>query len=175
MPSALLGLFLGVLAARSCFRVAPLNRFAGAIRSAAIIWTQRARCRERRRFSEARYLVPMLALLALTLSAYADPPDADCTSTNLNQQEMNACSYQDYQAADVELNAAYAKVAAARDAPGRSLLKKAELAWIAYRDAECTFEADSFRGGSIMPTIENGCLAAITKDRTAALKAAEPG
>lgn len=116
----------------------------------------------------------LLTLLALTRVARADAPDPDCASANLNQQEMNACAWQDYQAADKELNVVYHSLVSSQDATGRSLLKKAELAWIAYRDAECAFEADAYRGGSIVPTIESSCLAERTRERTSALKAATP-
>ncbi len=110
-----------------------------------------------------------LAAPLLTPPARAAEPAVDCSTTDLPQMDLNACAYQSYQAADKDLNLVYGKLAAQNDAAGKALLKKAENAWIAYRDSECAFEADAFRGGSMAPMIEGGCLAVVTKARTATL------
>ncbi|MFL6256336.1 MAG: lysozyme inhibitor LprI family protein, partial [Pyrinomonadaceae bacterium] len=51
-----------------------------------------------------------------------------------------------------------------------ALLKEAELAWIKYRDTNCTFESSQYAGGTMRPMIESFCMARVTKARTAELK-----
>jgi uncharacterized protein YecT (DUF1311 family) len=45
-------------------------------------------------------------------------------------------------------------------------LKKAQRAWIAYRDAVCEYEGYEARGGTMEPMLVNGCLARLTRTRT---------
>jgi len=44
-------------------------------------------------------------------------------------------------------------------------LKKAQKAWIKYRDLECDFEAYEMRGGSYENILRDGCKIKLTKDR----------
>ncbi|MCC6926501.1 MAG: DUF1311 domain-containing protein [Novosphingobium sp.] len=95
---------------------------------------------------------------------------------------MNVCSFQDYQAADKALNAAWKAAQqfaqqADRDSPPArkadsavAQLLAAQRAWIAYRDAHCLALADQYRGGSIRPLIKNTCMTDLTKTRTAQLR-----
>lgn len=94
----------------------------------------------------------------------------DC-STLETQSEMNACAARNFDAADTALNRAYREVVGrpADDPEGLGKLKAAERAWVAYRDAECTFAAMSVEEGSIYPMIWHGCREALTAERTAAL------
>jgi len=41
----------------------------------------------------------------------------------------------------------------------KTQLKRVEAAWLKYRDANCDFVADQYKGGSIRPMIEAMCLA----------------
>ncbi|HEY5072199.1 MAG TPA: lysozyme inhibitor LprI family protein [Caulobacteraceae bacterium] len=87
------------------------------------------------------------------------------------QMEMNACAAATLKAADAKLAVAYAKL---DPTPQR---QAAELAWIAYRDAECRYEASVYQGGSIQPMVLANCMAERAKARTAeltALAAQEP-
>ncbi|MBY6352475.1 MULTISPECIES: lysozyme inhibitor LprI family protein [Enterobacter cloacae complex] len=74
-----------------------------------------------------------------------------------------------YQAADKKLNQTYQAVIKRAAAPQRDLLKKAQQAWIALRDADCTFIGSGTEGGSIQPMIVNQCLAEKTAEREAFL------
>ena len=87
-----------------------------------------------------------------------------------SQAEASACAYREYQAADAELNKVYNRLAAALDAEDKALLKASELAWIKYRDSNCTFESSQYKGGTMRPMIESFCLTRVTKARTAELK-----
>lgn len=41
----------------------------------------------------------------------------------------------------------------------------AEHAWVAFRDAECEFDAADNLGGSIYPMVHSGCLERLTQAR----------
>ena len=56
------------------------------------------------------------------------------------------------------------------DAEEKAQLKETETAWIKYRDLNCEFVADQYKGGSIRPMIHGLCLADVTRNRTAELK-----
>ena len=91
-----------------------------------------------------------------------------------SQPEMNAQSQADFEKADVRLNAIYKKTLATLDEVGKKKLIASERAWLAYRDAEATFEADSERGGSMAPMIYNQACLELTEARIKQLtKAAE--
>jgi uncharacterized protein YecT (DUF1311 family) len=95
--------------------------------------------------------IAIAALLAVPLSgAYAqeDPP-LDCANAQ-TQADMNQCSYLDFEKADKALNAVYrtaVKSAQAADKQAAEMgehyvgavneLKKAQRAWIDYRDGHC--------------------------------------
>lgn len=129
-------------------------------------------------------LVAASVLLSAPLAMAQDgEPEVDCENAQA-QIEMNICAGRDYQAADVELNAAYkATMAAARrmDEQAREMgehyvgavdaLKRAQRAWIGYRDGQCELAGFEARGGSMEPMLVSGCLADLTRKRTAELKA----
>ena len=94
-------------------------------------------------------------------------PCADAQS----QGEMNICWGKEYKAADARLNAAYREFASKLSAEETAQLKAAQLAWLKYRDANCEFVADQFKGGSMRPMVAAMCLADVTNARTTELKA----
>ncbi|MFK3709274.1 lysozyme inhibitor LprI family protein [Leclercia adecarboxylata] len=102
--------------------------------------------------------------LLLSTSALAD----ECTNAS-TQLEMNTCAAQQYQAADKTLNQTYQTAIKRAAAPQRDLLKKAQQAWIALRDADCALIGSGTEGGSVQPMIVNQCLAEKTNEREAYL------
>lgn len=129
-------------------------------------------------------LLSLLVLLAAPAWA-GDGEDIDCSDmTNLPQQEMNYCAAKDYEAADAELNAVWKDAVAAAvqydkdlkemgddGRPGyEDTLRKAQRAWITYRDAWCDYEGFEARGGTLEPLLIAGCLADLTRTRTKDLK-----
>ena len=94
--------------------------------------------------------------------AYADCPGE-------TQLEMNECAGQEFEVADKRLNDAYRKLERSPE------LVAAEKAWIAFRDAECKYQAKPYEGGSIQPTIYAGCLQSLTEDRIKQLEQAGLG
>ena len=109
----------------------------------------------------------IFVVFGATLAQKAKPdPCAEAQS----QAEMNICAGKEYKAADAELNQTYQKLSSMLDAEEKAQLKETETAWIKYRDLNCDFVADQYKGGSIRPMIHGLCLADVTRNRTAELK-----
>jgi uncharacterized protein YecT (DUF1311 family) len=86
------------------------------------------------------------------------------------QFEMNQCAGNAFKAADAALNQVYKRLAAMLDDNEKAQLKGAQTAWLTYRDSNCEFVADQFKGGSMRPMIYGYCLADVTKKRTSELR-----
>src|SRR4030095_481512 len=102
------------------------------------------------RISQAKVLVcGALLLLGISVPAPAQrkKKPEPCASV-LSQADMNICWGNEYKKADVELNQAYRKLAAMVDGEQKEQLKEAQLAWLKYRDTNCAFVADMYKGGS---------------------------
>ena len=126
-------------------------------------------------------LFACLALLPANVSAQEDPP-LDCENA-MSQSDMNQCAYQDFEAADKELNAVWKKAKAYMVKQDEDLkemspelvggvdaLMKAQRAWIDYRDGQCEVYGFQSRGGSMEPMLVDGCKTDLTKARTKELK-----
>lgn len=115
---------------------------------------------------------PVIALCLVALPATAQ--DVDC-ATAMAQSDLNQCAYQDWEQADAELNTVYKEVIAAytaldADLPddlgsGVETLRKAQRAWVSFRDLTCEAEGFAMRGGSAEPLLVYGCMRALTIER----------
>ena len=113
-----------------------------------------------------------LALILLSTgstSAQKQKKTGPCANPQ-TQAEMNICAGEDFKAADAVLNRVYQQLLAKLDDEEKAQLKDAENAWLKYRDTNCDFVADQFKGGSMRPMIHAGCLADMTKKRTTELR-----
>src|SRR5438270_12180463 len=116
-------------------------------------------------------LIFVACLLSFAFAKAQKQRQAQPCGNAQTQYEMGQCAHKEYVAADAELNRAYNQLAAKLDdAEQRAQLKTAELAWIKYRDENCTFEGLFYKGGTIRPMIESFCLAHVTKVRAAELR-----
>jgi uncharacterized protein YecT (DUF1311 family) len=119
----------------------------------------------------------------LLLSATADDPSIDCDNQRY-QVEMNYCAGKDYEVADVALNAQWKLTVATMRERDKTIdrgydtqpthydaLLAAQRAWLTYRDQHCLNEGFAARGGSMAPMLHSGCMARLTKARTAELQA----
>jgi uncharacterized protein YecT (DUF1311 family) len=120
----------------------------------------------------------MLALLTTLVFAQdpaapaspADPYDT-CLQTAETTIAMSECNAAEYQRQDTRLNAVYKELREQLgDDEARTKLKKAELAWIAFRDTECEFEADENRGGTLEGINYGGCRIHMTRERADVLQ-----
>ena len=121
--------------------------------------------------------------LALAAAPLAAEPAADCTDP-VTQSAMNMCSFEDYRAADAQLNAAWkrardlaksidrrsAEANAAEDRFARLL--DAQRKWLAYRDAHCLAVVGERTpdSGTIWPLAQNTCMTQLTLARTQLLR-----
>ena len=85
------------------------------------------------------------------------------------QMEMNDCAAQDFDKADKRLNQAYKRLEKTPE------LIAAEKAWIAFRDAECKYQAQAVEGGSMQPMVYANCLQSLTENRIKQIQPAGEG
>ena len=110
-----------------------------------------------------RIIVAVWLTAALTAATAAHAEAPKCATT---QADMNRCASATFADEDAELNRRYRQALKdARDDEARSLLRTAQRAWVAFRDAECRRQGDSGRGGSIRPLLEAGCATRMTRQR----------
>ena len=118
-----------------------------------------------------RYLVIAAALVLLLSESTAKADDVNCDNWrgrgDVPQSTMNFCARLDYQRVDALLNKTYEVVAAKGDT---DLLRKAERAWIAFRDAECTYQTIGEEGGSLHSLEYSDCLTRLTRQRIQQLR-----
>ncbi|PSJ60486.1 lysozyme inhibitor LprI family protein [Kumtagia ephedrae] len=102
------------------------------------------------------------AMLLTTAAAQAD----DCANAQ-DQATMDKCSAKAFAEADKKLNADFREIEKrlGDDAKAKHLLVHAQRAWIAFRDAECAFNASGVDGGSAYPMVYSECQAALTNQR----------
>ena len=128
-----------------------------------------------------------LAGLLATSALADDKPDCIDPQT---QMEMTYCAGVDYEDADAELNALWPDIVAAakqndeyvadmareRGVPTTlEALRTAQRAWIAFRDAQCEYEAYEVFGGTAQPMVGSLCLARLTRERIEVLSYALQG
>lgn len=113
------------------------------------------------------------------MPAFAEEAKLDCNSPRM-VADAGICADRKFAAADKALNVEYQaarKVAKAWDAEAGAAeqgadqaLAKAELAWIAYRDAHCDFATFTNRGGRMEDMLKTDCRTEVTRKRVAELK-----
>lgn len=108
----------------------------------------------------------LLTIITLMMSdlALAD----DCGNAG-PQIAMNLCTANQYDVADQKLSKTYQAVLKRAESPQRELLKKAQLAWMVSRDADCELLSSRNELGSVRPMIHNLCLTDKTNEREAFL------
>ena len=89
---------------------------------------------------------------------------ADCNK-NLNQTDLNICTAQEYKKEDQKLNKLYQAYTAKLGSAERKQFTEIQKSWVNYKDKDCQYAAQDYKGGSIYPMILNTCLTEKTKDR----------
>jgi uncharacterized protein YecT (DUF1311 family) len=123
--------------------------------------------------------VPLLILICTRLPLAgpgAIPQEGPCWQNASTQLAMNQCAAEDFQKADMELNKTYQRLLSKyADDPGKvARLRKAQGAWIAFRNAEVEAlfaESDRPKSGSVWPMCRSLELARLTADRMKQLNA----
>ncbi len=117
-------------------------------------------------------IITLCLLLVLTCGfAFSQKKRAaDPCANPQTQFEMNQCAGKDYKTADAALNQVYQRLVNMLDDEERAQLKEAQTAWIKYRDLNCDFVGDQFKGGTMRPMVYANCLADMTRKRTTELR-----
>jgi uncharacterized protein YecT (DUF1311 family) len=84
--------------------------------------------------------------------------------------EGASCFYRASESADRQLNRVYADVRSVLTTKEQDDLRKAQRAWMSYRNLTCTAEYNLYEGGTGGPVTRLACLAAVTQERVATLK-----
>lgn len=115
------------------------------------------------------YLLASLVLLIpmRLLAAQADAPDCNAPTT---QADMNRCAYEDFLAANGAQVTVLNGLTQSLAVPDRGRLRAAQKTWIAWRTAECEFEAGGSGEGSARELAVWSCTAKLTRERTSALE-----
>lgn len=75
-----------------------------------------------------------------------------------------------YKQADAQMNRIYKMARESLDNAGKEKLKKAQMAWIKYRDLCCDAEASIYEGGSMSGLAYTTCMTTLTNERSGRLK-----
>jgi uncharacterized protein YecT (DUF1311 family) len=114
-------------------------------------------------------LLTLFAVVAISVLGQEQKKLDPCADAQ-SQAEMNMCWGKEYKAADAKLNKAYQDFMSKLDESEKVQLKNAQLAWLKYRDTNCEFVADQYKGGTMRPMIAAMCLADVTNARVNELK-----
>jgi uncharacterized protein YecT (DUF1311 family) len=88
----------------------------------------------------------------------------------VSTKDMQDCADTQWKKSDAELNRTYAEILKKLEAPDADRLRKAQRAWVTYRDAHCEAEYQLYAGGSIAPLTLTQCRATLTDQRTKILQ-----
>lgn len=132
-----------------------------------------------RRLTAAVAIIIGNAVLVAAHSPARAQPD-DCREPR-SQSEMNRCSARELETVDRELNEVYQRVIERMVREGgdppydaaswERAMRKAQRAWVAYRDADCRgLVARDWTGGSGAALAINGCMTALTRRRISVLR-----
>jgi uncharacterized protein YecT (DUF1311 family) len=110
-------------------------------------------------------------IAAFTLASLSAGHATDCDNA-ADQATLNACADKALKASDAELNTVYKQIThrLADDPDTTKQLVAAQRAWIAFRDAQCTFASSGTSGGSAYPMVHAMCLDDLTRGRVDQLK-----
>lgn len=93
-----------------------------------------------------------------------------CNQVTLTQNDLNVCAERAYQQADGALNGAYHRLMNKLDPAGKEKLRKAQKAWLGYRDAQCVFNTMGSENGSIHSMLFSRCREDLTRQQTKILE-----
>jgi uncharacterized protein YecT (DUF1311 family) len=122
------------------------------------------------RLLRAAIILLLLLVLANGVASGQRRNKSDPCASPLTQFDMNQCAGKAFRAADATMNQVYRRLVLMLDEDEKAQLKEAQTAWLKYRDTNCEFVADQYKGGSIRPLIKATCLGDMTKRRTTELK-----
>jgi uncharacterized protein YecT (DUF1311 family) len=115
-------------------------------------------------------LVFILLFVLVVAYAFGQGKKSDPCASASTQFDLNECWGKEYKAADGTLNQVYRQLVSKLNDEEKAQLKEVESAWLKYRDGNCEFVADEYKGGTMRPMAYAICLTDMTKNRTAELR-----
>jgi len=101
-------------------------------------------------------ILALIFLLAL--------PSTICQAQSM--AELKAQAYAQYERSDKAMNIAYKKLLSVLNEEGKKRLRKAQRAWVTFRDAQAEFDCHHFAGGTAEGLERIGSLNLLTQART---------
>ena len=113
-------------------------------------------------------LCSFLSYITITTSAFSiDENNKKC---NGKQLEINYCSAERFKHYDNILNNLYKEQKTYLESDGYKRLKKSQQHWIKFRDSDCLYQAEPWKGGSGWASVHWECMAEQTKIRAIQLE-----
>lgn len=109
------------------------------------------------------------SVFAVASSCFAAQPE--CLNSAPTQLAMDDCVGRTMKADDAKLNDTYKALLAKVSKNGANQLRKAQRAWLAWRDAQCEFNTMGTTGGSINSSMYGLCIDELTQEQTRRLAA----
>lgn len=103
------------------------------------------------------------ALLALTFAASAQDEEAQTCPDAVSTVDIVDCLDELYEGEDARLNTAYRAAIEPLEGDQRTLLRDAQRAWLAFRDANCLFYRSG--DGTIAAIEGSSCMVDVTRAR----------
>jgi uncharacterized protein YecT (DUF1311 family) len=114
----------------------------------------------------------MVAIFLVAGAAPALAQSSNCMETAKTQADLTDCSFQELQAANRKMTAAYNAVMCYQEAEDKKALAASQRAFEAFRKADCSFWGGG--GASISAMNENLCWADLANKRAAELNTWPP-
>jgi uncharacterized protein YecT (DUF1311 family) len=116
-------------------------------------------------------VVIILLLVPSTAGARAQSQEDPCDPEAQRSPQLMECAERKFKEATAELKRARATLYEDLEPRSRVKLRAAERLWLGYRKSNCDTEASIYEGGTIQPLIQLQCMARVTLERAAELRA----
>lgn len=119
-----------------------------------------------------RHAIIAGAIVAAAIGTWAygqQPAAPPACASQKTTAEMRECANYHLSVAEADLAKAVSVLTPLLNADQKTKLPDAQKAWVAYREAKCTFESLEYKGGTLAGPTYTGCLAAATATRAAEL------
>jgi uncharacterized protein YecT (DUF1311 family) len=113
----------------------------------------------------------VITLLLVPSVARAQSREDPCDPEAPRSPQLMECAERKFKEATAELKRARATLYEDLEPRSRVKLSAAERLWLRYRKSNCDTEASIYEGGTIQPLIQLQCMARVTLERAAELRA----
>lgn len=110
-------------------------------------------------------LLALCALVSAPTPALSQSTDNVACADAQTTAAMRECEIRRLKRAEAGMAAAYRSLRAKLDRRGREKLRAAQEAWLKFRAAEASFQADAARDGTLAPLIGESVRADLTESR----------